>query len=102
MVKRLLHGGVAERFAVDGHGVALLADVAALLEKFLRVVAGVDRETLGAAAAGEFFQRLDEHRGHALPDRARVNIEHVDMIGALQRSETDRDRKSTRLNSSHL
>src|SRR6478735_9459402 len=57
--QRLLHRSVGEPFAVDRHGVALPGDVAALCKKFLRVVAGIDREALGAAAAGDFFQRLD-------------------------------------------
>src|SRR5467141_2566074 len=87
--QRLLHRGVGKPFAVDRNGVALLADVTALGKKLLRVVTGIDRETLRAASAGKFFERLAKHRREALPDRAGVNIEHVDMIGALQRGKPD-------------
>ncbi len=88
--QRLLHRGVGQPFAVDRHGVALHGDIAALEEKSLGVVAGIDRETFGAASAGELFQRLAQHRRHALPGRARMHVEHVDMIGALQRGKSDR------------
>ena len=43
-----MHRGVGEPFAIEGDGIALHGDIAALLEERLRGVAGVDREVLGA------------------------------------------------------
>src|SRR2546430_16656876 len=59
--KRFLHRGVGEPLAVNSHGVELFCQVTALCEKLLRVVAGIDREALRAAAAGELFQRIGQH-----------------------------------------
>src|SRR5258708_2160807 len=78
--QRLPHGGVGQPLAVDRHGVALQADITAFEEKSLRVVAGVDREALGAASAGKLFQRIAQHRRHALTGCTGMNVEHVEMI----------------------
>ena len=72
--------GVGEPFAADRDGVALLRDIAALLEEAARAVAGVDGELGGAAAAGELFQRVDQHGADALPGRGRMHVEHVDLV----------------------
>ena len=89
--QRLLHRGVGEPFAVDGDGVALLGDVAALREERLGALSLASTVSVcRAAAAGELFQRVDQHRGDALPGRARMHEQHVDMVGALQRGKADR------------
>src|SRR5438046_4100160 len=62
--KRLLHRGVCKPFTVDRHGVALFGHVTAFGKEFLRVVAGIDRQSLRAAAAGELFQRIRQHCPH--------------------------------------
>src|ERR1700676_3409180 len=59
--QRLMYRGVGKPFAVDRYGIALFCHVTSFGKEFLRVVAGIDRESLGAAAAGAFFQRLGQH-----------------------------------------
>src|SRR6266566_8089189 len=89
-IERLLHGGVGEPLALHGHGVALLRDVAALLEELQGIVARVDCQLCRATAKGELFQRIAQHRRYALPRDARMHIEHVDMVRAFQRGKADR------------
>ena len=43
-----------------------------------------------AARGGELFQRVDQHGGDALPGGRRMNVEHVDVVGAFERHEADR------------
>src|SRR5882724_9017937 len=83
--QRLLHRGIGQPFTIDGDGVALLGDVAALLKELLRVVADVSRETLGAAGPGQLFQGIAQHRADALPHDARMHIEHLDMVRSPER-----------------
>ena len=45
---------------------------------------------LAPRAPASFSSASTQHRGDALPGDARMDIEHVDMIGALQRGEADR------------
>jgi len=86
----LLHGGVGEPFAAGRNGVALLGGVAAPQEEAVGRVAGVDLERGGAAAGGELFQRVDQQRGDAPIDGGRMDIQHADLVLALERGEADR------------
>ncbi len=79
----LLQRGVGEPFVADGDGVALLRRVTALFEEAARVVAGINGKLFRATAAGEFFQRVDQHGGDPLPSRRRMYIEHVDLVLAF-------------------
>ena len=64
--------------------------IAALAKQRLRGIAGIDGEGFRPARARQFLQRIDQHRGDALPGHARMDEQHVDMVSALQRGKADR------------
>src|SRR5665213_2407821 len=76
---------IGEPFAADHYSVALLRDIAALLEKTTRAVTGIDNDQSFAARTGEFFQRVGEHGADALPGHRRMHVKHVDLVVAGER-----------------
>jgi hypothetical protein len=81
--QRLLHRGVGEPFAVDGDGVALHGDIAALPEERLRGIAGIDRQDACPRAPASFSSASTSIEAHAPARSARMDVEHVDMVGAF-------------------
>ncbi len=52
-------------------------------------VARLRGEALRAARRGEADQRVDERRADALPAGGRIDVEHVELVGALEAGEGD-------------
>src|SRR5256885_8005484 len=63
---------------------------AALREEFLRDVAVVRGEALGAARGGKLLQRINEHGPRALPGDSRMHVEKIDRLVVGKRAEPDR------------
>ena len=68
----LLHGGVAEPFAVHLDRVAALGHVAALGEKIARGIGGIGGELGLPARRRQRFQRLEQRLGDAAPGAGRM------------------------------
>src|SRR5690349_17330787 len=58
-------------------------------KEIARGVTGVDRQAGGAARAGTPLQGIAERRAHALTGCRRMDVEHVELLLALERGEAD-------------